>query len=75
MLNTDIVLSTKMGKDFDFSTKLADMTVGNGLAIPTVRESSGAKTKPTNWEEFAANSVMDFSLFGKVITDRVVFKV
>jgi hypothetical protein len=64
----------KMDKDFDFSTKMADLTVGNGLAVPTTRVSTSGFTKPTDWDEYADKSVLGFKVYGAVLTDRGTFE-
>lgn len=64
----------KLDKDFDFSTKMGDMTIGSGLAVPTTRVSGSNLTKITDWDEHADKNILSFSIFGKVLTDRGVFE-
>lgn len=64
----------KMDKDFDYSTKMKDMTIENGLAVPTTRASSHGLTKIKDWEEYAANNILSFKVFGAVLTDRGTFE-
>ncbi|OIJ14078.1 hypothetical protein BKP35_07705 [Anaerobacillus arseniciselenatis] len=64
----------KLDSDFDFSTPMKDMTIGSGLAVPTTRVSSSNMTKITDWEEHDGKNILDFTVFGNVLTDRGVFE-
>lgn len=64
----------KMDKNFDFSTKMKDMTVGNGLAVPTIRTSSSGNIKPKTWDEYAENNVLNFYEDAYILTSKGIFE-
>lgn len=64
----------KVPKDFDYSTKMKEMTIGSGLVVPTVRTSSSGNIKPTNWDEYSNYSVLSFYEDPYVLTGRGVFE-
>ena len=50
----------RMESDFDFSTPMKEMTIGSGLAVPTIRTSSSGYTKPADWNEYNESNVLSF---------------
>lgn len=64
----------KMAKGFDFSTKMKDMTIGNGLVVPTVRTSSSGNIKPKNWDEYSDYNTLSFYSDPYVLTGRGIFE-
>ncbi|MBB5174308.1 hypothetical protein [Texcoconibacillus texcoconensis] len=66
---TRYLFEYKMDSDFDFSTPMKDMTIGSGLAVPTVRTSGSG---PEGWDE--DDNLLSFSLWGDPITDQGVFE-
>ena len=64
---------SKLPASFDFSTKIKDMTIGNGLIVPTVRTSAGGYIQVNNWENFANNNILSFYKDPHVITGRGTF--
>lgn len=51
----------RMESDFDFSTPMKDLTIGNGLAVPTIRTSGSGYTRPYNWDDYSDYNVLSFS--------------
>lgn len=64
----------KMEDGFDYSTKIKDMTIGNGLLVPTVRLSAKGYTKVKNWDDYSDSNLFSFIHYGRVFTDRGVFE-
>lgn len=71
---TRYLYEIQLDKNADLSMKLKDMTVGNGLIVPTVRTSAGAMIKPKDWSEYKDKNLLNFSGFAHVLTDRGIFK-
>ncbi|AKL95952.1 hypothetical protein CACET_c25070 [Clostridium aceticum] len=64
----------KFAQDFDFSTPVGELTIGNGLSVPTVRTSSTGLLKPDDWEALADNNFLNISPWSHVINDRGVLE-
>ncbi|PRX27173.1 hypothetical protein BX659_11738 [Orenia metallireducens] len=64
----------KMDKDFEYNTKMKDMTIGNGLVVPTVRTSKSGNIKPKSWDEYADYNVLSFYKDPYVLTGQGVFE-
>ncbi len=63
----------KMDADFDFTTMMKDMTIGNGNAVPTIRTSGSGNVKPKTWDEYADYGVLSFYKDPYVLLDQGVF--
>ncbi|MGL1894183.1 MAG: hypothetical protein OCD02_21315 [Spirochaetaceae bacterium] len=50
----------KLTSDFDYSRPISDITIANGLLIPTVRTSGSGYIKPTNWEKYENTHLFGF---------------
>ena len=59
---------------FDYGRPMKDLTLGSGLAVPTVRTAGGAWLAPSSWDELADKHVFDFHAFSHVLTDEGVFE-
>ena len=64
----------KVDKNFDLSTKIKDMTIGNGLVVPTVRTSTSGLNKPKDWSELQDKNFLNVHSVFHVITEAGVFK-
>ncbi len=62
----------KMAADFDFSTPIKEMTIGSGMMVPTVRTSTSAMIKPSDWAELSGNHLLNFyPITGSIVGDGV----
>lgn len=63
----------RLPSDFDFTTSMKDITIGSGLAVPTIQASSSGFVKPKEWNEYADFSVLSFHADPYVITGEGIF--
>lgn len=63
----------KMDNNFDYSTKMSEMTIGSGKVVPTVRTSGSGSVKPKTWEAYSEYSVLSFYEDPYVFFDNGVF--
>lgn len=64
----------KMDKDFDYSTKMKDMTIENGMAVPTTSTSTSGYIKPKSWDEYTNFNILSFYKDTYVLTGRGIFE-
>ena len=62
----------KFAPDFDFDRPMSDLTIGSGLAVPTIRTSGSGLMRPDTWDEIADRTFLDIDIWSHVITDRGV---
>jgi hypothetical protein len=62
----------KFASDFDFTQPVSTLTVGSGLAIPTIRTAGGANLNVTNWETIATKHFFNINVWSHVSTDHGV---
>lgn len=55
--------------DFDFSRPAGDLTIGSGLAVPTVRTSAAAYIRPEEWDELADATIFNVDMWSHVVND------
>ncbi|MDF1618704.1 hypothetical protein [Petrocella sp. FN5] len=70
---TRYLFEAKFEADYDYSTKLGQLTIDNGL-VPTVRTSGSGLIKLKAFEELEGLSLLDFSIYSHVINLRGVYK-
>ena len=70
---TRYLFEFKMDNTFDYTTKFKDMTIGNGLVVPTTRTSTSGYIKPDNWDEYSDFNVLSFDA-PYVLTGQGVFE-
>lgn len=63
----------KLPEDFDHATPFNQLTIGNGLLVPTVRTSASGLLRPQEWDSLADNSFFDISSYSYVTTIRGTF--
>jgi len=64
----------KFDPDFDFSRPVAHLTIGSGLAVPTVRTSGGGLVKPSEWESLENKTIFGISPWSHVLNDMGVLE-
>jgi hypothetical protein len=64
----------KLSAGFDYTRPIKDLTIANGLLIPTVRTSSSGSLKPKNWEDHSNKHIFGFYRDEYVYTSRGTFK-
>ncbi len=64
----------KLPPDFDFGTRLSDLTIGSGITVPAVRAAGGALIPVNDWDELADEHILDLDEYSHVITDEGVFE-
>lgn len=67
------ILESKFTSDYDFSTKLGDLTINNGF-VPTIRTSGGGLVKPASWDEVENVSILDLSEYSYVYNIRGIYE-
>jgi len=50
----------KFNPGFDYSMKITQLTIGSGLLVPTIRESSGGYLKIHDWTDYSDKHIFDF---------------
>jgi hypothetical protein len=63
----------RLPANFDFSTKVSDLTIGSGLLVPTVRTSAGGLLRPSDWASLANKTIFDISVWSHVVNDVGIF--
>jgi hypothetical protein len=71
---TRYFMEVKLPTDFDYSTKMSQVTIENGLLTPTFLTSTASLVKPTTWDSLVTKNYFNISGWSHVITSNGPFK-
>jgi hypothetical protein len=59
----------KFTPGYDFSTLVSELTIGNGMVVPTVRTSGFGLVKPADWDSLADKNFLNLHHWSHVVND------
>lgn len=64
----------KFEPGYDFGTRMAALTIGSGMAVPTRRTAGGNFLLPDSWDELADEHLFDLHQYSRVLTNQGIFE-
>lgn len=63
-------MEMKITPDFDLTTPVSELTIGNEMMVPTVRTSGSGLERPSDWSEYEDKNIFDMSYWSHVVNDE-----